>query len=77
MGEENYPPKPQPTMTTFHTYADLLYVGGRLAQTVWAGVDAPQSVDATRRRDHDAVVLRVTDKHGRTVATGYAPGGIA
>ena len=57
--------------TTFHTYPDLLYVGGRLAATAWLGASAEQAVVSTLRYDPDAIILRVEE------AVGYAPGGIA
>ena len=50
--------------TTFHTYSDLLFDGGRLAATCWT--DHPtvstldQVVHATLAVDSEAVVLRAS-----------------
>lgn len=64
--------------TTYHTYADLLTDGGRLAATNWGSLrscSAAEAVAATLRHDPEAVVLRVT--YGVESAKGYAPGGLA
>lgn len=67
--------------TTFHTYGDLVHVGGRLAATTWDAWDgtatAADAVAATLRYHHDAVILRVTDDNRGCVVRGYAPGGLA
>ena len=64
-------------MITRHTYPDLLTTGGRLAATVWGGANPAQAVAATLAQDAAAIVLRITDTAGRTVAQGLAPGGLA
>jgi hypothetical protein len=62
--------------TTYHTYADLLTDGGRLAATEW-GLGGPLAgaVAATLRLDPEAVILRVTGSEG--TAVGLAPAGLA
>ena len=63
---------------TFHTYADLLFDGGRLAATCWG--DHPtvstlqQAVCATIAVDSEAVVLRASGTDG--TATGLMPAGL-
>ena len=64
-------------MITRHTYPDLLTTGGRLAATVWGGATPAQAVAATLALDTAAIVLRITDTAGRTIAQGLAPGGLA
>ena len=61
--------------TTYHTYADLLLDGGRLAATQWDGGTLADAVVATLRLDPDAVVLRAC--RGTDTAIGLAPGGLA
>jgi len=64
--------------TTFHTYSDLLFDGGRLAATCWT--DHPtvstleQVVRATIAVDSEAVVLRASGTDG--TARGLMPGGL-
>jgi hypothetical protein len=59
------------SITTWHTYPDLVHRGGRLAATEWDGnPTAAQAVEATLRLDQDAIVLRVCQLRG------LAPGGI-
>ena len=70
-------PLPLPPRTTLHAYSDLLHDGGRLAATVWDTRDVAGAVAATLRYDDQAIVLRVNDANGYTVAIGHAPGGIA
>ena len=60
--------------TTYHTYADLLLDGGRLAATQWDGGTLADAVAATLRLDPDAVVLRAC--RGTDTAIGHAPGGL-
>ncbi len=66
---------PMPT-TTYHTYADLITDGGRLAATEW-GVSASiaDGVAATLRYDDEAIILRAV--RGTEVVRGYAPAGMA
>ena len=59
------------SITTLHTYPDLVYCGGRLAATEWGGnPTAAEAVAATLRLDSEAVILRVCKLRG------LAPGGI-
>ena len=66
------------SLTTFHTYPDLLFDGGRLAATCWG--DHPtvstlqQAVCATIAVDSEAVVLRASGTDG--TAKGLLPGGL-
>ena len=64
-------------ITTHHAYAEYLHGGDRLAQTAWQTADTAAATAATLRRDPEAIVLAVTDRHGYRVATGHAPGGLA
>ena len=64
---------------THHTYSDLLYTGGRLAQCQWDCDATPaEGVAATLSVDPEAIILRVTDARGRVDRhiRGLAPGGI-
>jgi len=66
--------------TTYHTYADLLTDGGRLAATEWGAHPAgcaslAEAVAATLRHDPEAIVLRAV--HGDETVRGYAPAGMA
>jgi hypothetical protein len=69
------------TATTYHTYADLLTDGGRLAATQWGGrpgvtcASLADAVAATLRLDPDAVVLRAV--RGTETVHGLAPGGVS
>ena len=64
--------------TTFHTYPQLLFDGGRLAATCWG--DHPtvstveQVVRATLAVDSEAVVLRASGIDG--TARGLMPAGL-
>jgi len=66
------------SLTTFHTYPDLLFDGGRLAAKCWG--DHPtvstlqQAVRATIAVDSEAVVLRASGTDG--TARGLMPGGL-
>jgi hypothetical protein len=66
------------SLTTFHTYPDLLFDGGRLAAKCWG--DHPtvstlqQDVRATIAVDSEAVVLRASGTDG--TARGLMPGGL-
>jgi len=64
---------------THHTYSDLLYTGGRLAQCQWEFGGTPaEGVAATLAVDPEAIILRVTDARGRIdrQIRGLAPGGL-
>ena len=64
---------------THHTYADLLYTGGRLAACQWdCDSTVAEGVAATLSVDPEAIILRVTDARGRVdrQIRGLAPGGI-
>jgi hypothetical protein len=66
--------------TTYHTYPDLLFTGGRLAATEWSDHPAgcaslAEAVGATLRLDAEAVILRAV--RGAETARGHAPGGLA
>jgi hypothetical protein len=66
--------------TTYHTYADLLLDGGRLAATEWGAHPAgcatlAEGVAATLRLDPEAVILRAV--RGTETVRGYAPAGMA
>jgi len=67
--------------TTYHTYADLLHSGDRLAATEWGGRHSiaagtlRDGIAATLRLDPEAVILRAM--HGAERVQGLAPGGLA
>jgi Flp pilus assembly CpaF family ATPase len=66
--------------TTYHTYADLLTDGGRLAATEWGAHPAgcaslAEAVAATLRHDPEAIVLRAV--RGDEAVRGLAPAGLA
>ena len=68
------------TATTYHTYADLLTDGGRLAATDWGNVRTgavtlAEAVAATLRHDPEAIVLRAVC--GDEAVRGLAPAGLA
>jgi hypothetical protein len=59
------------SVTTYHTYPDLLIDGGRLAATEWGGNPThAEAIAATLRLDPEAIILRVGQLRG------MAPGGI-
>ena len=63
------------SITTYHTYPELVYDGGRLAATEWSHYNhwnptPAEAVAATIEHDPDAIVLRVCQLRG------LAPGGI-
>jgi hypothetical protein len=63
-------------ISTFHTYAELLHSGDRLAQTCWDGAGTlGEAVAATVRYSPDAVILRAS-ANGQQLL-GLAPGGLA
>lgn len=61
--------------TTFHTYPDLLFDGGRPVQWRWAGWSVSQAVAATLEVDPEAVILRA--QNDAETFRGLAPGGLA
>ena len=65
-----------PMLSTFHTYAELLHSGDRLAQTCWDDAGTlSEAVAATLRYSPDAVILRAS-ANGQQLL-GLAPGGLA
>jgi hypothetical protein len=61
--------------STFPTYPDLVYTGGRLACTEWGyGATASEAIAATLRRDSESIILRVVAVDG--YFRGLAPGGL-
>ena len=61
--------------STYHTYPDLLYIGGRLACTEWSPrCNTAEVVAATLRLDSEAVILRANTASGHY--RGLAPGGL-
>jgi type IV secretory pathway ATPase VirB11/archaellum biosynthesis ATPase len=68
-------------VTTYHTYAELLLDGGRLAVTEWGGrhgmpsVSLADGVAATLRLDPEAIILQAV--RGSETVRGYAPAGMA
>ena len=62
--------------TTYSTWSDLIYDGGRLAPTTWGeNTTLAAAVAATLNYCPDAIVLRVGND--REMARGLAPGGLA
>lgn len=62
-------------VSTYHTYADLIINGGRLAATEWqGGASMAEAVAATLRLDGDAIILRA--KRGSESVRALAPGGM-
>ena len=61
--------------STYHTYPDLVYDKGRLAETIWDGNCFGDAVAATLTIDPEAIVLVV--KCGEKRAVGLRPGGLA
>jgi hypothetical protein len=70
-----------PMIITYHTYADLVHAGDRLAATQWGGRHGiaagtlQDGVAATLRLDPQAVILRAV--RGDERVRGLAPGGLA
>lgn len=64
------------TAHTFHTYPDLIFDGGRLAETIWASGNASAAVAATLRQDSDSIVLFVRVGANGPSIQGLAPGGL-
>ena len=63
--------------STFNTYPELIHTGGRLAQTVWSGLDPARAIAATLALDPDAVILRADGRLADPSLIGLAPGGLA
>ena len=61
--------------STYHTYPDLVYDKGRLAETIWNGNCFNVAIAATLTIDPEAIVLVV--KCGEKRAVGLRPGGLA
>ena len=63
------------TITTHHSYPDLLQTGGRLARTSWDSDNVSRAVAATLRGQKEAAILLVT-VDGVAVARGLSPAGL-
>jgi hypothetical protein len=63
------------TITTHHSYPDLLQTGGRLARTSWDSDNVSRAIAATLRGQKEAAVLLVT-VDGVAVARGLSPAGL-
>ena len=64
---------------TRHTYSDLLYTGGRLAECEWdCGGTLAEGVAATISVDPEVIILWASDWTGANAKhyRGMAPGGI-
>jgi hypothetical protein len=63
------------TITTHHSYPDLLQTGGRLARTSWDSDNVSRAIAATLRGQKEAAILLVT-VDGVAVARGLSPAGL-
>ena len=63
------------SITTHHTYPDLIQTGGRLARTNWDSDNIGRCIAGTIRGQKDAVILLVT-VDGVAVARGLSPAGL-
>ena len=63
------------TITTHHSYPDLLQTGGRLARTSWDSDNVSRAIVATLRGQKEAAILLVT-VDGVAVARGLSPAGL-
>ena len=63
------------TITTHHSYPDLLQTGGRLARTSWDSDNVSRAIAATLRGQTEAAILLVT-VDGVAVARGLSPAGL-
>ena len=63
------------TITTHHSYPDLLQTGGRLARTSWDSDNVSHAIAATLRGQKEAAILLVT-VDGVAVARGLSPAGL-
>ena len=61
--------------STYHTYPDLVYDKGRLAETNWLTDQLGDAITAIITIDPEAVVLRA--RIGNDSIKGLAPGGLA
>lgn len=61
--------------TTYNTFPDLVYDGGRMAAVQWHGNDPTAAVAATLQQIPDAVILLVRTDSERL--QGHGPGGLA
>ena len=61
--------------STYHTYPDLVYDKGRLAETTWLTEHVSDAISAIIAIDPEAVVL--VAKYGEKRAVGLRPGGLA
>ena len=71
----HYPHRYQTMASTYHTYADLITDGGRLAATAWPKASISDAICATLANDCQAIILTVVASGEFT--RGYAPGGMA
>jgi len=65
----------QTMASTYHTYADLITDGGRLAATAWPKASISDAICATLANDCQAIILTVVASG--EITRGYAPGGMA
>ena len=63
------------TITTHHSYPDLLQTGGRLARTSWDSDNVGRAIAGTIRGQKEAAILLVT-VDGVAVARGLSPAGL-
>ena len=61
--------------STYHTYPDLIYDKGRLAETHWLTDQLSDAIIATLSLDADCIILRA--RVGNETITGLRPGGLA
>ena len=71
----HYPHRYQTMASTYHTYADLITDGGRLAATAWPKASIAEAIGATLANDCQAIILTVVASG--EITRGYAPGGMA
>jgi hypothetical protein len=71
----HYPHRYQTMAATYHTYADLIIDGGRLAATEWPKASIAEAINAKLAMDCQAIVLTVVARG--EITRGYAPGGMA
>lgn len=61
--------------STYHTYPDLVYDKGRLAETTWDSHCFGDAIAATLTINPEAIILRA--RIGDESIKGLAPGGLA
>jgi hypothetical protein len=61
--------------STYHTYPDLVYDKGRLAEINWGTNQLSDAITATLSLDTDCIILRA--RIGNETIKGLAPGGLA